>query len=93
MQRGKKVGGALAESFVVYAPKLGYKSSVFNLVFKSESTSRCSLLTADNVASLRLWDKLGFQRAGVIPNAGRLKTGPNGTEEYVDAIIIYKSFE
>jgi len=36
IQRGKKVGGALAESFLVYAPKLGYKSSVFNLVFKSE---------------------------------------------------------
>lgn len=47
----------------------------------------------DNVASLRLWDKLGFTRAGVIPNAGRLKTGPNGEEEYVDAVVVYKSFE
>ncbi|KAL1411433.1 hypothetical protein Q8F55_002389 [Vanrija albida] len=80
-QRGRKIGNALAESFLVYAPKLGYKSSVFNLVY------------SNNVASLRLWDKLGFTRAGLIPKAGRLKTGPNGTEEYVDAVIVYKSFE
>jgi RimJ/RimL family protein N-acetyltransferase len=52
-----------------------------------------SSLTADNVASLRLWDKLGFQRAGVIPKAGRLRTGPNGEEEYVDAVVVYKNFE
>lgn len=36
VQRGKKIGGALAESFLHYAPRLGYRSSVFNLVFESE---------------------------------------------------------
>lgn len=92
IQRGKKIGGALAESFLIYAPRLGYKSSVFNLVFKSEFYSLYSL-TADNAASLRMWDKLGFTRAGLIPNAGRLKTGPNGEEEYVDAVVVYKCFE
>ncbi|CAK9781133.1 hypothetical protein CC85DRAFT_282495 [Cutaneotrichosporon oleaginosum] len=80
VQRGKKIGGALAESFLYYAPALGYRSSVFNLVFEN------------NVASLRLWDKLGFQRVGLIPKAGRLRTGPNGAEEYVDAVVVYKSF-
>ena len=50
------------------------------------------LMFLGNTASLRLWDKLGFDRVGRIPNAGRLKTGPNGTEEYVDAIVVYKSF-
>lgn len=46
----------------------------------------------DNIPSLSIWDQLGFQRVGVIPNGGRLKTGPNGNEEYVDAVIVYKSF-
>jgi len=78
--RGRKVGKALASAYCVYAPLLGYRASVFNLVFKN------------NIASLRLWESLGFQRAGVIPAAGRLKTGPNGEDEYVDATIIYKSF-
>lgn len=36
MQRGKKVGGALAESYLHYAPALGYRGSVFNLVYSSE---------------------------------------------------------
>jgi RimJ/RimL family protein N-acetyltransferase len=47
---------------------------------------------SDNIASLKLWERLGFEKVGRIPQAGRLKTGPGGTEEYVDAIIIYKSF-
>jgi len=49
-------------------------------------------LGIDNAASDRIWDKLGFQRIGLIPGAGRLKSGPNGDEEYVDAVVVYKSF-
>ncbi|ODN82090.1 hypothetical protein L202_02404 [Cryptococcus amylolentus CBS 6039] len=78
--RGKKLGQALAKSFLEYAPRLGYRGSVFNLVYTT------------NGASLALWSKLGFTKIGVIPQAGRLKTGPNGTEQYVDAAIIHKSF-
>ncbi|EIW70420.1 hypothetical protein TREMEDRAFT_68045 [Tremella mesenterica DSM 1558] len=78
--RGRGVGAALAKSFCEYAPQLGYKSSVFNLVY------------ANNTASLRLWDSLGFSRVGLIPQAGRLRSGPEGGEEYVDAVVIYKSF-
>jgi len=94
-QRGKKVGGALAKSFLIYAPSLGYRASVFNLVYKSRSSlhppKRAKTLL-DNTASLKLWDTLGFSRVGVIPQAGRLRSGPNGEEEYVDAVIIHKSF-
>lgn len=36
IQRGKKIGGALAKSFVEYAPRLGYRASVFNLVYDSK---------------------------------------------------------
>ncbi|WVQ80800.1 hypothetical protein IAT38_002906 [Cryptococcus sp. DSM 104549] len=78
--RGKKLGLALGTSYVEYAPRLGYRGSVFNLVYKN------------NGPSLAIWDKLGFTRVGIIPDAGRLKTGPDGAEEYVDAVIVYKSF-
>lgn len=79
-QRGKKIGNALAESYTHYAPALGYRGSVFNLVYEN------------NVASLRLWEKLGFTKVGVIPGAGRLKTGNGDEEKYYDAHIIYKSW-
>ncbi|KAG8716368.1 hypothetical protein FRC11_001610 [Ceratobasidium sp. 423] len=72
---GKLLGG----SYVRNAPQLGYKGSVFNLVY------------ANNVGSLAIWDRLGFTRVGLIPKAGRLKT-ENG-EEYFDAVVVYKSFE
>ncbi|WVO16187.1 hypothetical protein L204_103858 [Cryptococcus depauperatus] len=78
--RGKKIGLALGKSYLEYAPKLRYRGSVFNLVYKN------------NISSLAIWDQLGFTRVGIIPNAGRLKTGPSGVEEYVDAVIIHKSF-
>jgi hypothetical protein len=46
---------------------------------------------------MRIWDKLGFTRVGVVPGAGkrvRKVGGETGEEEvyYVDAHIIYKSF-
>ena len=41
--------------------------------------------------SSRLWETLGFTKAGLIPNAGRLKK-EGGGEEYVDALVFYKSF-
>ncbi|CAE6476810.1 unnamed protein product [Rhizoctonia solani] len=73
------LGKLLGESYVRNAPQLGYKGSVFNLVY------------ANNAGSLAIWDRLGFTRAGLIPKAGRLKT-ENG-EEYFDAVVVYKSFE
>ncbi|GAB1523310.1 hypothetical protein RhiTH_006442 [Rhizoctonia solani] len=73
------LGRILGESYVRNAPQLGYKASVFNLVY------------ANNTGSLAIWDRLGFTRAGLIPKAGRLKT-ENG-EEYFDAVVVYKSFK
>lgn len=46
---------------------------------------------ASTISSLRLWESLGFIKAGLIPNAGRLKK-EGGGEEYIDAIVFYKSF-
>ncbi|KAF9529704.1 hypothetical protein CPB83DRAFT_852025 [Crepidotus variabilis] len=78
--RGQGFGVALAKSYLHYAPKLGYQSSIFNLVY------------ANNTASIRLWEKLGFTKAGLIPRAGRLRTRDGTAEEYVDAWVVYKSF-
>lgn len=40
----------------------------------------------------RIWDALGFTRAGLIPRAGRLRRADGNGEEWVDAIVFYKSF-
>eukprot|EP01064_Diplonema_japonicum_P032774 TRINITY_DN6253_c0_g1_i1.p1 TRINITY_DN6253_c0_g1~~TRINITY_DN6253_c0_g1_i1.p1 ORF type:complete len:200 (+),score=38.73 TRINITY_DN6253_c0_g1_i1:49-648(+) len=57
------------------APLLGYKSSCFNLVFASNPARK-------------LWEDLGFERVGVIKNAGRLK----GDEGLTDAYIMTYEF-
>lgn len=49
----------------------GYTYSVFNLVF------------ANNPASIRIWEKLGFEVIGRVPKAARLAN----SEELVDALI------
>jgi len=77
--RGGGYGSVLAKSYVHYAPKLGYQASVFNLVY------------VNNVASVKLWERLNFTKAGLIPRAGRLKK-LGGGEEYVDAWVFYKCF-
>ncbi|KAL0570948.1 hypothetical protein V5O48_010013 [Marasmius crinis-equi] len=81
VHRGSGYGSLLAKSYLYYAPRLGYKASVFNLVY------------VNNVASVKLWERLGFTKAGRIPHAGRLKTPDGKGEEYMDAWVIYKSFE
>jgi hypothetical protein len=40
----------------------------------------------------RLWERLGFHKAGRIPRAGRLRRKDGQGEEYVDAWVFYKSF-
>ncbi|KAG8907269.1 hypothetical protein FRB99_004963 [Tulasnella sp. 403] len=78
--RGCGIGLRLGESYLHFAPLLGYKASVFNLVFES------------NTASLAIWDRLGFERVGRVPDAGRLKQ-PDGSEKLVAAHIIWKRFD
>lgn len=70
--RNKGVGRLMGESYLEWAPRLGYTYAVFNLVYET------------NVASCRLWDSLGFKRIGRVPGGGQLKSQPG---EYVDAII------
>lgn len=78
--RGQKYGFLLGQSYLHYAPLLGYRASVFNLVY------------VNNVASVKIWERLGFKRVGTIPGAGRLKTLNGSGEEYVDAAVYWKSF-
>ncbi|KAL5343613.1 hypothetical protein BJX70DRAFT_393670 [Aspergillus crustosus] len=72
--RGQGVGMAMGRAYLHFAPLLGYKSSVFNLVFEN------------NVASVKIWDRLGFSVLGRVPGAARLAN----SEELVDALIIGK---
>ncbi|RAL16242.1 GNAT family N-acetyltransferase [Aspergillus homomorphus CBS 101889] len=70
--RGRGVGMVMGQTYLAVAPVLGYKYSVFNLVF------------ANNVASIKIWEKLGFQVIGRVPRAARLAN----SAELVDALII-----
>lgn len=70
--RNRGVGRLMGEVYLEWAPKLGYTYSVFNLVYET------------NLASLRIWDALGFKRIGRVKGAGNLKSYPGTT---VDAII------
>ncbi|KAI9151213.1 hypothetical protein H9P43_009828 [Blastocladiella emersonii ATCC 22665] len=75
--RGRRVGRAMALAYLRLAKALGYRASVFNLVFVS------------NDASVRLWRSLGFQQVGRIPKVGRLLAADGKTEELTDAFVMY----
>ena len=45
------------------------------------------------IGRVRLWEALGFTKAGRIPRAGRLRTADGEGEEYVDAWVFYKQFD
>ncbi|RMZ70503.1 histone acetyltransferase spt10 [Pyrenophora seminiperda CCB06] len=70
--RNRGVGRLMGETYLDWAPKLGYTYSVFNLVYET------------NIASCRIWDALGFKRIGRVKGCGNLKSYPG---ELVDAII------
>ncbi|KAF9918323.1 hypothetical protein BX616_009338 [Lobosporangium transversale] len=94
IHRGLGIGQILGKAFLKIVPVIGYKASMFNLVFVS------------NIASIRLWRRLGFKETGRVPKAGRLRgqgqdmslsnsgTSSNKDNEgYVDAIQFYWDFE
>ncbi|KAG0199621.1 hypothetical protein BGX28_007126 [Mortierella sp. GBA30] len=89
VHRGLGIGGILGKAFLRVVPVIGYKASMFNLVFVS------------NVASIKLWRRLGFKEIGRVPKAGRLRgqgqgcaDGSSGDNEgFVDAIQFYWDFE
>ncbi|CAI6093362.1 hypothetical protein V2G26_017660 [Clonostachys chloroleuca] len=70
--RGRGVGRLMGETYLDWAPRLGYTYSVFNLVYET------------NVASCRIWDGLGFKRIGRVKGCGNLKSHP---DRFIDAII------
>jgi RimJ/RimL family protein N-acetyltransferase len=64
--QNKGVATLMGRVFLQVAKDLQYKSAYFNLVFKS------------NTVSVRLWEKLGFQRVAVLEKAARLEGLPIG---------------
>ncbi|KAL4791019.1 putative acetyltransferase, GNAT family [Aspergillus venezuelensis] len=72
--RNQGVGMVMGKAYLHYAPLLGYKYSVFNLVFEN------------NVASVKIWDRLGFSVIGRVPRCARLAN----SEGFVNALIIGK---
>lgn len=75
--RGEGCGSVMGRNYLKWAPKLGFKSSVFNLVYET------------NIPSCRIWDNLGFERIGKVKKAGRMK----GSDKLVDAIMFGYDFE
>lgn len=69
-----KVGSTMGKLYLDWAPKLGYTYSVFNLVYET------------NEYSVRIWERLGFDKIGRVPAAGYLK----GFDKPVDAILFGK---
>lgn len=86
--RQLSIGTVLGEHFLKIAPLLGYKASMFNLVFEN------------NIGSVKIWQKLNMKVIGRIPRAGRLRKkrpvqnmeGSLNEEEYVDALMFYCDF-
>ena len=70
--RNRGVGRLMGEAYLDWAPRLGYTYSVFNLVYET------------NVASIRIWDALGFKRIGRVKACGNLRSHP---DRLIDAII------
>lgn len=40
----------------------------------------------------RIWERLNFIKVGRIPGAGRVQGKEGNEDEYVDALVFYKSF-
>jgi L-amino acid N-acyltransferase YncA len=72
-QRGKGIGKLMGTKMLEIAAWRGYAAIMFNLVFEN------------NIASLKLWQSLGFETIGRIPAAAHLKNG-----KVVDALMLYQ---
>lgn len=72
--RGLGLGKELGAKYLLWAPRLGYVYSVFNLVFET------------NVASRRIWESLGFEKIGYVKNVAVLR----GETELVGAYMYGK---
>lgn len=70
---GKGIGRAMGEFSLKEAKRLGYRAMQFNMVVKS------------NKRALRLWQNLGFEIIGEIPEAFHFRQ-----ETYEDACIMWR---
>ncbi len=70
---GKGVGKRMAEESLIEAKRLGFTAMQFNFVVKS------------NTVAVKLWQRVGFEIIGEIPNAFRHKA--NGL---TNALIMYR---
>ncbi|MBD2251284.1 GNAT family N-acetyltransferase [Nostoc parmelioides] len=71
--RGQGIGRFMGESMLSLASQLGYEAVMFNLVFET------------NIPSITLWQSLGFDIIGSIPDAAKLADG-----NLVKALIMYR---
>jgi ribosomal protein S18 acetylase RimI-like enzyme len=71
--RRQGIGRLMAEAMLEIAPNRGYQAVMFNLVFET------------NIPSLKLWQSLGFQIIGRIPQAAHLANG-----QIADALMLYR---
>ena len=71
--RGKGLATAMCEHSQKIAKELGYKAMQFNFV------------ASTNEGAIRLWDKLGFETVGMLPQAFN-----HPEKGYVDALVMYK---
>lgn len=72
--RGRGIGFALGEHSLETARALGYRSMQFNFV------------TSCNPSAVRLWQRLGFEIVGTLPDAFRVDGG-----ELVDAYVMSRA--
>jgi len=70
--RGKRIGYQMGVHSIEKAKQLGYASLQFNIV------------VATNVSAIRLWEKLGFNTVGVIPDGFRADDN-----QFVDLLIMH----
>lgn len=71
--RGRGLATTMCEHSQEIALKLGCKAMQFNFVASS------------NEGAVRLWNKLGFETVGRLPNAFR-----HPIKGYVDALVMFK---
>ncbi|MBW4563265.1 MAG: GNAT family N-acetyltransferase [Mojavia pulchra JT2-VF2] len=72
--RGQGIGKFMGEAMLLIAASLGYEAVMFNLVFET------------NIPSITLWQKLGFETIGRIPQAVKLADG-----QMIDALTMYRA--
>lgn len=72
---GQGIGKAMGKHSFDEAQKFGYTAMQFNLV------------VADNIASIKIWEKYGFQIIGTVPKAFKSKSSG-----LLDAHIMHKEF-